>query len=77
GSGDPAAAARAREARGPPPAPAETTDRRLAGLVYAASLRAVDPARPAARAYLDRLARNLHLSPEETAAIRRRLSQAP
>jgi uncharacterized membrane protein YebE (DUF533 family) len=56
---------------------AATANRRLAPLLYAASLRSVDPAHPAARRYLERLAQRLQLSPERAAEIQGKLGPRP
>jgi hypothetical protein len=55
-----------------PPA-AVKDDRRLAELLYAASLRSVDPSRPDGRGYVEGLAGKLELSPGEAARLRRRV----
>jgi uncharacterized membrane protein YebE (DUF533 family) len=74
GSAELALAERELESTAPfePPAAAKE-DRRLAELLYAASLRSVDPSQPGGRGYVDALARKLGLSADDVAGLRRRI----
>jgi uncharacterized membrane protein YebE (DUF533 family) len=74
GSAELALAERELESKAPfePPASAKD-DRRLAELLYAASLRSVDPSQPGGRGYVDSLARKLDLSADDVTGLQRRI----